>query len=57
MHLCDTGDDDDDDLKWVRAPTVPMHLGLIVRPFVPHNLILAQESPVPLPRFQMGPQV
>jgi hypothetical protein len=30
-----------------------MHLGLIDRPFVPHNLTSAQESPVPLPRFQM----
>jgi hypothetical protein len=34
---------------------VPMHLGLIDRPFVPHNLISAQESPVPLPKFQMTP--
>ena len=34
---------------------VPMHLGLIDGPFVPHNLISAQESPVPLPKFQMAP--
>jgi len=34
---------------------VPMHLGLIDRPFVPHNLITAQEIPVPLPKFQMAP--
>jgi hypothetical protein len=33
-----------------------MHLGLIERPFVPHNLIPAQESPVPLPQFQMAPR-
>jgi len=38
------------------SPTVPMHLGLIDRPFVPHNLISAQESPVPLPKFQMAPR-
>jgi hypothetical protein len=27
------------DLHWVRALMVPMHLGLIDRSFVPHNLI------------------
>jgi hypothetical protein len=32
---------------WVRALTVPKHLGLISRLFVPHNLISAQGSPVP----------
>jgi len=32
---------------WFRALTVPMHLGLINGPFVPHNLILVQEGPVP----------
>jgi len=37
------------DLHWVRALRVPMNLGLIDGPFVPHNLISAQESPVPLP--------
>jgi len=42
---------------WVRALTVPMHLGLIYEPFVPHNLISAQDSPVPLPRFQMAPRL
>jgi hypothetical protein len=31
-----------------------MHLGLIDRPFVPHNLISAQKSPVPLPKFQVA---
>jgi hypothetical protein len=31
-----------------------MHLGLW--PFVPHNQISAQESPVPLPRFEMAPR-
>jgi hypothetical protein len=42
-------DDDNDDFKWVRALRVPIHLGLRDRPFVPHNLISAQERPVPLP--------
>ena len=32
---------------WVRVFMVPMHLGLINRPFVPHNLKSAQGSPVP----------
>jgi hypothetical protein len=36
---------------------VPMHLGLIGRPFVPHNLKSTQESPVPLPKFQMAPRL
>jgi hypothetical protein len=31
-----------------------MHLGLIDRPFVPHNLVSAQWSPVPLLKFQMA---
>jgi len=30
-----------------------MHLGLIDGPFVSHNLISAEDSPVPLLRFQM----
>jgi hypothetical protein len=34
-----------------------MHLGLIDGPLVPHNLISAQESPVPLPEFQMTPRL
>jgi hypothetical protein len=34
-----------------------MHLGIIDGPFVPHNLISAQESPVPLPKFQMAPRL
>jgi len=33
-----------------------MHLGLIDGPFVPQNLI-AEESPVPLPKFQMAPRL
>jgi hypothetical protein len=45
------------DLKWVQAPTVPMHLGLVDMPFVPHNLISAQDNPVPLPKFQMAPRL
>jgi hypothetical protein len=44
------------DLHWVRALAVPMHLGLTDGPFVPHNLISVQESPVPLPEFQMDPR-
>jgi hypothetical protein len=39
---------------------VPMHLGLIEGPFVPHNLISTistQESPIPLPKFQMAPRL
>jgi len=36
---------------------VLMHLGLIDRPFVPHNLILTQETPVPLLKFQMAPRL
>jgi len=35
------------------ALTVPMHLGLIDRPYVPHKLI-SQESTVPLLKFQMA---
>jgi len=34
-----------------------MHQGLIDGPFVPHNLISAQESPVLLPKFQMAPRL
>jgi hypothetical protein len=34
---------------------VLMHLGLIDGPFVSHNPISAQESPVPLLNFQMAP--
>ena len=34
-----------------------MHLGLIDGPYVPHNLISAQESPVPLPKFQVAPRL
>jgi hypothetical protein len=45
------------DLHWVRALTVPMHLGLTYGPFVPHNPISAQESPAPLPKFQMAPRL
>jgi hypothetical protein len=46
---------DDDDLQWVRTLMVPMHLGLLDKPFVPHNLISAPDSPVPLPKLQMTP--
>jgi len=34
-----------------------MHLGLTDGSFVPHNLISAQESPVPLLKFQMAPRL
>jgi hypothetical protein len=34
-----------------------MHLGLIDRPFMPHNLISAQKSPVPLLKFQRAPRL
>ena len=34
-----------------------MRLGLMDGPFVPHSLISTQESPVPLPKFQMAPRL
>jgi hypothetical protein len=34
-----------------------MHLGLVDRPSVRHNLISAQYSPVTLPKFQMAPRL
>jgi hypothetical protein len=34
-----------------------MHLGLIDGPFVPHNLISTQETPVPLLKLQMAPRL
>jgi hypothetical protein len=34
-----------------------MHLGLTHGPFVPHNLISTQESPVPLLKFQVAPKL
>jgi len=34
-----------------------MHLGLIDGPFIPHKLISAQESPVPILKFQMAPRL
>jgi len=34
-----------------------MHLGLMDRLFVPHNLISTQEIPVPLLKFQMAPRL
>jgi hypothetical protein len=40
---------------WVRALTVPMPLGFIDGPFVPHNLLRAQWSPV-LAKVPDGPQ-
>ena len=45
------------DLYWVRALKVSMHLGFTDGPFVPHNLISVQESPVPLPKLQMAPDL
>jgi hypothetical protein len=34
-------------LQWVRAHMVPLHLGLIDSPFVPHNLLLRISSGEP----------
>jgi hypothetical protein len=34
-----------------------MHLGLTDGPYVPHNLISTQESPVPILKFQMAPRL
>jgi len=34
-----------------------MHLGLIDGPVVPHNLIVTQEGPIPLLKFQMAPRL
>jgi len=34
-----------------------MHLGFTDGAFVPHNLISAQENPVPLPKMQMTPRL
>ena len=45
------------DLHWVRAFAVPMNPGLTDCPFVPHNLISAQDSPVPLPKSQTAPRL
>jgi hypothetical protein len=39
------------------SPYGPNAPGLIDRPFVPLNLISTQESPVPLPKFQMAPRL
>jgi dsRNA-specific ribonuclease len=36
---------------------VPMHLGLKNGPFVPHNLIKVQGSPVTLLKFQITPRL
>jgi len=44
-------------LHWVQALKVPIHLGLKDWPFVLHNLISAQDSPVPLPKSQMAPRL
>ena len=44
------------DLHWVRVLTVPMHVDLKNMPFVPHNLISAQHSPVPLPHNLISAQ-
>jgi hypothetical protein len=34
-----------------------MHVDYTGWPFVPHNLISAQYSPVPLPKFQLAPRL
>ena len=46
-----------DGFALVSSPYVLIHLGLIDGPFLPHNLISAKESPVPLPKFQMDPRL
>jgi hypothetical protein len=56
FELCFDDDDDDDDLHSVWTLTVPMHLGLIHGPFVPQNLISAQQKPAPLPKFRIAPR-
>ena len=43
--------------NFVRALAVPMHLGLKNMPFLPHNLIPVQESPVTLVKFRMAPRL
>ena len=43
--------------NWVRDLTVPMNIGLKNGPFVPHNLITVQGSPVSLLKFQLTPRV
>jgi hypothetical protein len=49
--------DGDGDLQWVLALMALMHLGRIDRPFVLHNLVSAQESPIHLPKFHMAPRL
>jgi hypothetical protein len=44
------------DLHWFRALMIPLHLGLLLRPLLPYNLISVQQGPVPLPKFQMAPR-
>jgi hypothetical protein len=36
---------------------VLMHLGVRDRPFMPHNMVSAEESPVPVSKFQMAPRL
>ena len=45
------------DMHWVRVLVVPMHLCLVDGPFMCHNLISAQDSPVPLPKYLMAPRL
>jgi hypothetical protein len=42
------------DLHWVRALTVPMHLGLVDGPFVPRDHISSE--PCPFTKVPEGPQ-
>jgi hypothetical protein len=42
---------------WVRVLTVPMPLGLIDGPFVPHNLLPAQWSPFPCQSSRWPPDL
>jgi hypothetical protein len=54
--LCDVPHIDCLISNWVRALTVPMHLGLN-GPFVPHKLIQVNVSHAPSMRFQMAPRL
>jgi hypothetical protein len=48
-----SGEDGWIDLHWVRALMVPMHLGLINGPFVPHDLDIIGGEPCTAPRVKI----
>jgi len=41
---------------WIEFEPLRSRCTWALWPFVPHNLISVQESPVPLPKFQMAPR-